>query len=193
MGQGNRRSPLGAACALASGALALVLPASAAGGGGCADADASATSSPVKAMDNAVVCLINQQRGERGLPPLAVSEKLDRSAQGWTTTMVARGEFSHANFSARLGAVRYDWQNAGENIATGYPTPRAAVDAWMASPEHCRNILDPAFRDVGSGERPAPVRGWATGPATWTQDFGLTMTRSAPSHDAGPQAGCPYR
>jgi hypothetical protein len=63
----------------------------------------------------------------------------------------------------------------------------------MASPDHCRNILDPWFRDTGTGERPAPVRGWATGPATWTEEFGLTMTESVPSHDPAPEAGCPYR
>ena len=193
MGQGSRRSPLVAACALASGSLALALPASAAGGGSCPNADAPATSSPVQEMDSAVVCLVNEQRVTRGLPPLGVATKLDRSAQSWTDSMVATGQFSHANLGPRLDAVHYDWQEAGENIATGYPTPREAVRAWMASPDHCRNILDPSFRDVGTGERPAPVRRWATGPATWTQDFGLTMSRPAPSSSTGPQAGCPYR
>lgn len=107
--------------------------------------------------------------------------------------MVHRDEFSHANFTGRISAVHYDWQAVGENIATGYPTPRQAVAGWMASPDHCRNILDPAFRDVGTGEVPAAVRGWAAGPATWTQEFGLTMNQSAPSRNHGPQAGCPYR
>jgi uncharacterized protein YkwD len=193
MGQGIRRSSLPAACAFAAGSLALTLPAGAAGGGGCAGADASATSSSVQAMDGAVVCLVNQQRAARGLPPLSVSGKLDRAAQGWTDTMVARSEFSHANFTRRIDAVHYDWQTAGENVATGYMTPRRAVAAWMASPDHCRNILDPTFRNVGTGELAEPVRHWATGPATWTQDFGLTMSQAAPSHNGGPQSGCPYR
>lgn len=192
MGQDIGRIRLATACALAVGGSALI-PAAAAGGGGCADADAPATSSPTQAMDAAVVCLINQQRAVHGLPPVSPSAKLDRSAQTWTDQMVARAEFSHANFTARIGAVHYDWQTAGENIATGYPTPRAAVRAWMASPDHCRNILDPTFRNVGTGERPAPVRGWATGPATWTQEFGLTLNQSAPSQNRGPQAACPYR
>lgn len=193
MGQGHRRSWLAAACAPAAGLLALVFPATAAGGGACADADAQATSTPVQELDSAVVCLVNQQRTERGLPALTASPRLDRSAQSWTNAMVARGEFSHANFSARIDAVHYDWQTAGENIATGYLTPRATVRAWMASPDHCRNVLDPAFRNVGTGERPAPVRGWASGPATWTQDFGLKMSQSPASKDSRPQAGCPYR
>jgi uncharacterized protein YkwD len=193
MGQGYRHTLLAAACAPAIGLAALVFPAGAAGGSVCANANEPATSSSPQQMDSAVVCLVNEQRTERGLPPLSTSSKLDRSAQSWTNTMVARGEFDHADFANRINAVHYDWQTAGENIATGYNTPAATVRAWMASPDHCRNILDPSFRNVGSGVKPAPVRGWATGPSTWTQDFGLTMSQSPPSHDGGPQAGCPYR
>jgi hypothetical protein len=63
----------------------------------------------------------------------------------------------------------------------------------MASPDHCRNVLDPTFRDIGTGERSAPVRGWASGPATWTQDFGLQMNQSTRSHNQGPASGCLYR
>jgi uncharacterized protein YkwD len=106
--------------------------------------------------------------------------------------MVARSEFSHARFVARIDAVRYDWRTAEENIATGYMTPSAAVAGWMASPDHCRNILDPSIRNVGTGERPAAVRGWASGPATWTQDFGLRMSQPPSSHNAGPASRCPY-
>jgi uncharacterized protein YkwD len=193
MGSGVCRSRRAAACTLACGSLALALAPGAAGGGACANGDAPATSSSVEEMDSAVVCLVNQQRTERGLPPLTVSAKLDRSAQTWTDAMVASGEFSHADLRGRIGAVHYDWRTVGENIATGYLTPRTAVAAWMASLDHCRNILDPSFRNTGTGERPAPVRGWATGPATWTQEFGLKMTASVPSDDTGPEGGCPYR
>ena len=107
--------------------------------------------------------------------------------------MIDHDEFSHARFIARVDAVHYDWQTASENIATGYLTPSQAVAAWMASPDHCRNILDPQVRNVGTGEAPAPVRGWARGPSTWTQDFGLQMSQSAPSQDRGPASRCPYR
>lgn len=140
-----------------------------------------------------MVCLVNRQRTERGLPALTVSAKLTVAAQRWTDAMIAHREFSHAHFVARIDAVHYHWQLAEENIATGYRTPRQTVAAWMASPDHCRNILDPAIRNVGTGEAPAPVRGWASGPATWTQDFGLTASQAAPSRDYGAQRHCPYR
>jgi hypothetical protein len=37
-----------------------------------------------------------------------------------------------------------------------------------------------------------PVAGLASGPATWTVDFGLATLQSAPSQDWGPANGCPY-
>jgi uncharacterized protein YkwD len=146
-------------------------------------------------MRSAVLCLVNHERTTRRLPPLASSAQLNRSAQGWTATMVRSGRFTHgpgAAFARRIRATGYDWQAAGENIATGYPTPRAVVAGWMASTDHCRNILSPTFRDIGIGEVDSPVRSFASGPATWTQDFGLRMGRSAPSHNRRPMQGCPY-
>lgn len=105
--------------------------------------------------------------------------------------MAATDQLTHgASFTARITAAGYDWQAAGENIASGYATPAELVAAWMASAEHCRNILTPTFRDVGIGEVAAPVAG-ATGPATWTADFGLRMAQPAPSGNWGPASGCP--
>jgi uncharacterized protein YkwD len=146
-------------------------------------------------MRSAVLCLVNRERTARRLPTLAASGQLNRAAQGWTDTMVRSGRFTHGAgeaFAKRISATGYTWRAAGENIATGYPTPRAVVAGWMASTDHCHNILDPTFRDIGIGESDSPVRGFASGPATWTQDFGLRMGQSAPSHNRRPMNGCPY-
>lgn len=159
----------------------------------CTNTTTPAGAAPSSVLDAAVLCLINQERTSRGLPALRESSELDTSAQSWTNWMVANGQFTHgSDFASRISAVGYDWQSAGENIATGFDTPQAVVAAWMASPDHCRNILDPSFRDVGTGLVDAPVAGYASGPATWTQDFGLTMSDSPLSTNTGPQSGCPY-
>lgn len=159
----------------------------------CAHADASPASASLAQMRAAVVCLINQQRNHRGLPSLRPSAALNRSAQSWNQWMVSTGNFTHgSNFAGRISAVGYDWQTAGENIATGFATPRKVVAAWMASPDHCRNILDPSFRNIGTGVTAAAVGNWASRPSTWTNDFGLLMSQRAPSGNAGPQSGCPY-
>jgi uncharacterized protein YkwD len=169
-----------------------MLPGVAVAGGACPNANTPAVSASLPAMRESVVCLINQQRTSRGLPRLTVSPKLNTVAQRWTNFMVTHGEFSHARFVARINAVHYLWRTVAENIATGYMTPKQVVAGWMASPDHCTNILDPSIREVGTGERPAPVRGFASGPATWTQDFGLQRSQTPPSHNRGPARGCPY-
>jgi uncharacterized protein YkwD len=159
----------------------------------CANADTPVVGAPTQPLRNAVVCLINQQRASHGLPALTESPLLDQSAQLWTNTMVATNTFTHGNqFWNRISTAGYEWSNVGENIATGYGTPRQVVSAWMASPEHCRNILDPNYANVGTGINPNPVASVASGPATWTQDFGLLMLQKVPSKNSGPANGCPY-
>jgi uncharacterized protein YkwD len=160
---------------------------------GCANANAVVGRASAQALRAAVVCLINQQRASRQLPALHASRLLDRSAQGWTNAMVSSDVFSHGtNFAGRISAAGYVWRSAGENIATGFQTPRGVVNAWMASTGHCQNILNPTYGNVGTGVSRAPVRGWASGAGTWTQDFALSMFKSAPSADWAPADGCPY-
>jgi uncharacterized protein YkwD len=159
----------------------------------CAGADTPDSGANAGLMRAAVLCLVNEERAAHHLPALRNNGRLDRSAQAWSEHMVAAGDFSHGTaFAARLAAVGYNWAAAGENIATGYPTPRQVVLAWMASPEHCQNILTPSYRDLGTGVVDSPVAGAASGPATWTQDFGLKMGAAPPSGNWGPANGCPY-
>lgn len=160
--------------------------------GGCPYADAPVTGSSAPVLRSATVCLINHERAERGLPVLSTSSRLNAVAQHQTQTMVATGIFSHgSNFAQRLTDGGYDWRAAGENIASGFATPQSVVAAWMASPDHCRNILSPMYRNVGTGVATAGV-GAGVGAGTWTQDFGLLMRRSVPSRNTRPEDGCPY-
>lgn len=159
----------------------------------CANENAPVGRVSVRALRMAVVCLINQQRTSRNLPALRASLLLDRSAQNWTNAMVSSDDFSHGtNFASRITAAGYVWRSAGENIATGFQTPRSVVNAWMASTGHCQNILNPTYGNVGTGVSHEAVRGFASGPGTWTQDFALSMFQSPPSGNYGPMDGCPY-
>ena len=159
----------------------------------CANSDAAANQASVETMRAAVVCLINKQRAAHGLVVLRHSFRLDHSAQGWTNRMVSHSLFSHgSDFAARITAAGLRWSSAGENIATGFLTPAEVVDAWMKSTGHCQNILSPNYSFVGTGVNSNPVSGYASGPATWTQDFALPMGQRAPSGNSGPAAHCPY-
>jgi uncharacterized protein YkwD len=186
-----RRAALVAAAVL-SGALAV--PAAGAGRPKpCPNANRRATAADAAAMRAAVLCLVNRQRTARHLPALRADVRLQRSAQRWTNHMVAAEVFTHgSNFAGRITAAGYRWSAAGENIATGFSTPAAVVTAWMHSADHCRNILAPEFRDLGVGVVARPVRGFASGPATWTEDFGLHRGQPPASRNFAPANGCPY-
>jgi uncharacterized protein YkwD len=156
----------------------------------CTAASTAVAASTASATRAAVVCLINLERTSRGLPVLTASSQLDRSAQRWTNQLVSHHEFTHGtDFAERISATGFHWSQAGENIATGYPTPASVVAGWMASTGHCENILAPTFRYVGTGvNRGATV----VSPGTWTEDFGLLAGQRTPSSDGAPAAGCPY-
>jgi uncharacterized protein YkwD len=151
---------------------------------GCPDANAHPGHVSRRAIRAAVVCLVNKQRISRGLPALRDSGDLTRSAQNWSNAMAASGSFTHGDdFAARISSAGYRWTAAGENIAMGYPTPSSVVQAWMASADHCQNILDPTYRDVGVG---------INGRRLWTEDFALAASERPRSHNWGPAQGCPY-
>jgi uncharacterized protein YkwD len=157
----------------------------------CPGARVEITQAPPDQMRLAVLCLVNEQRTERGLPKLTPSAKLDRSAQGWTDSMVDSDEFTHGDaFTDRISATGFDWTTVGENIATGYETPSSVVQAWMRSPGHCANILDPAYREVGTGVSARRIPRASTELGTWTQDFGRLMGQPALSANDGPANAC---
>jgi uncharacterized protein YkwD len=55
----------------------------------------------------------------------------------------------------------YDYEAAGENLASGFETPRLLVSSWMESPGHRANILSERFEECGI----AIIDGSTTGPA----------------------------
>ena len=72
------------------------------------------------------------------------------------------------NVFARIRAEGYAYASAGENIAWGHPTPEAVVGAWLASPGHCRNIMNADYRVVGIGYAYDPESEFGH---YWTQNF----------------------
>jgi uncharacterized protein YkwD len=138
----------------------------------CPHAGVSATRLSKPALRAAVVCLINAERARHGLPRLRDSSRLDSAAQRWA----AADDLGHGSGpGAHVSSAGLRWSAVGENVAS--------VAAWMASPGHCQNILDPRYREVGTGVNLHPVRGYASGPATWVQDFALAAGRRAASHN----------
>ena len=176
--------------ALAAGA-SVSVPAVAAAWGDCPNATVSSKRLPASELRTAVVCLVNAERAEFGLPRLREAGRLDSAAQSWVEAMMATGEFGHGSGpGAHVTAAGLRWSAVGENVASGFATPLGVVAAWMTSVEHCQIILSPLYTLVGTGVSPHPVSGYASGPATWAQDFALPAGSRAPSHNWGPAERC---
>ena len=152
---------------------------------GCADAAITVTAATATRAARSVLCLFNVQRTAAGLAPLSANPSLGQVAARYARAMVRSHFFAHVSpggstLLSRVARTSYlrgagNWA-LGEDIAWGtaaYSTPQAIVAAWMASPPHRRNILEPSFRDAGIGvRRGVPSPGAGDG-ATYVADFGL--------------------
>lgn len=92
----------------------------------------------------------NQARAENSLPTLKETTALDSSAKAKCDDMITNHYFAHNTPDGRKPWVFFDhsYSKMGENLSEGYQ-PDKAVDAWLHSPSHRANILDPVFNEVG--------------------------------------------
>ena len=86
--------------------------------------------------------------------PLAWNRALAEAAEQHSVDMVARRYFDHVSpdgkrVSQRVTAQGYNWRMVGENLAGGDTTVNGVVSGWLKSPDHCQNIMSPAFSDIG--------------------------------------------
>lgn len=104
--------------------------------------------------------------------PLTWDGRLARAALEHSRYMAEAGVLSHAGregeqVESRVDLVNYKWRTLGENVAVGQSSPEQVVAAWLHSPGHCVNIMNPEFTDMGAA--------FGTQPQTsiyWTQVFG---------------------
>jgi hypothetical protein len=103
---------------------------------------------PEPTAEDAFVAHLNAARAEAGLEPLRRDDGLVAAARGWARWMGERRDLRHAD-DIVTGAPA-DWTKAGENVGRG-GTVDAVWEAFMASPSHAANVLDPAFTRIGVG------------------------------------------
>lgn len=82
--------------------------------------------------------------------PLTYNCPIEGAAEHHSNDMASNNFFSHTGsdglrVGARVTATGYEWSVVGENIAAGYDDVDTVVQAWLDSPGHCRNIMEPRF------------------------------------------------
>lgn len=98
---------------------------------------------------------INRARRREGLPPAVASPLLSQVAQAHAEDMLRRSYFDHRNPEGqgptdRARVAGYP-SGVSENLVAQRFSVEEAVDAWLDSPGHRRNLLDPGCREIGLG------------------------------------------
>jgi len=109
-----------------------------------------------RAIAQELLRLVNTERQRANLSPLVMNDKLTTAAQRHAQDMATSRRMSHtgsdgSTMRSRIDATQYNWSTIGENVAMGQPTAAAVMRAWMNSPGHRQNILNPAFTELGVG------------------------------------------
>ncbi len=102
-------------------------------------------------IESEIFGLINDHRASKGLAELDVFNIVSGEAITHTDYMVQTGEVSHANFDTRYQnlVANASASSVGENVAYGYSSAQAVVDAWLNSEGHRLNIENASFTDFG--------------------------------------------
>ena len=127
-----------------------------------------------------VLTEINSVRARFHLRALQMSSKLSAAADGHSLEMGKVGYFAHesadgTSFWKRVAryypSKGYRYWMVGENLlwSSGSLTPASAVEMWMQSPGHRRNLLDSHWRQIGLS-----VRTFASAPGVYS-GLGVTI------------------
>lgn len=88
------------------------------------------------------------------LGPLEPDARLMAAALRHAEDMAKAGQSGHlgsdeSTMITRTQEAGYRYRNLGENVAGGQRTPEQAMDGWMHSEGHRKNILGPDFTQIG--------------------------------------------
>ena len=125
---------------------------------------------PVGGEAQALLVEMNAARGRSGLPPLACTAVLQSIAQRHSVDLAASGGLSHTGSDGRGLAQRLAdggarFGTAGENVGMARGGPDGMPElarAFLNSPPHRDNILNPAFTACGIGVVAANGVTWVT-------------------------------
>lgn len=112
----------------------------------------------VTAADNVsaerVAAIVNNVRRQNGLPELKVYPLLSKAASVRAEELTR--SFAHtrpdgSSFYSIVNSYGIPWGKVAENAAYGQATPESAVNSWLGSENHRKNLLNPDFNYIGVG------------------------------------------
>lgn len=130
----------------------------------------------------ALLNLTNQERQNINLNFLREDQQLDEAAYLKAQDMLENDYFAHTSPSGIspwywLDKVGYDYQYAGENLAIDFLDSEELYSAWINSPSHKANIVNPNYQDIGIAVVTGEFQGRET--TVVVQFFGTKRTLAA--------------
>lgn len=119
-------------------------------------------------LEDNILRMVNEERAKVGAKALTMEVMRRDVARGHSKDMAVRAFFDHMNPDGkspfdRMRAVGISYTSAGENIAYNtYPVDRAAkaaMDGWMNSDGHRKNIQNAKYGRTGIGVYRHPSNG----------------------------------
>jgi uncharacterized protein YkwD len=109
------------------------------------------------------------------VPPLTLNDTLERAALAHSRDLASHSTLSHTGSDGSTPADRatragYRWRVVGENVAAGPMSADEVTNGWIASPNHCVNIMDPRFTEMAAAFTVDPK---SKSVIYWAQMFGL--------------------
>ena len=109
-------------------------------------------------MEQQVYRYVNRERRAHSLRELVWNEQVAAEARRHAARISKGRFFAHedpqrGDVDERLSVSGIDWRRCAENLYEGnYADPaKEAVDAWLHSETHQRNIMDSTFSETGVG------------------------------------------
>lgn len=98
--------------------------------------------------------MANQERLSLGLNPLKENALLNRAAEMKAQDMLNKGYFSHQSPNGTppwfwFKKSGYQYKVAGENLGIGFLDSQEIHQAWLDSPSHKANIINPYYQEIG--------------------------------------------
>jgi len=127
------------------------------------------TEDELKAYADKVFELVNKEREKAGVSPLEYREDLAEAAQIRAQEIVTHKSHTRPNgedFDSVMDEFNIERRACGENIYRYQTTPEKAMQGWMDSDGHRRNILKEKYTAIGVG-----IYQGQDGKLYWTQLF----------------------
>lgn len=101
-----------------------------------------------------IIELTNEERKKINLSPLKENSALDKAALKKAQNMFEEDYWAHYSPSGKdpwgfITSEGYKYSFAGENLARNFYESGDVVAAWMASPTHKDNIVNPNYNEMG--------------------------------------------